>query len=177
MKKWFVIVLLGFGVFFHLQAQNAGKKDSLDTHWLKILNEKGLDEQNDSLKISEEFVRILNDSSYQALLYPETYTWPVVVQLLGDKQLKPAFWYLINLYPKDEKSKEMAVRSILTYEKLFKMDEVLINTFYTYAFLDPEISQFKDSVPEMTRPDILEKKLHHVKEIIKYIYSYREQSK
>ena len=69
----------------------------------------------------------------------------------------------------------MAVRSVLAYEKVFKMDEILLNTFYTYSFMDPEVSEIKDGIHEITRPDIMEAKLRNVKEIVGYIYSYRKQ--
>ncbi len=84
---------------------------------------------------------------------------------------------MINLYPKSEKDKKMAVRSVLAYEKVFKMDEVLLNTFYTYSFMDPEVSEVKNGIPEITRPDIMETKLKNVKEIVEYIYIYRKQQK
>jgi hypothetical protein len=55
------------------------------------------------------------------------------------------------------------------------MDEVLVNTFYTYSFMDPEISVIKDGKPEIVRPDILEAKLANVKEMVAYIVKYRKQ--
>jgi hypothetical protein len=69
----------------------------------------------------------------------------------------------------------MVVRSILAYEKLFKMDKILVNTFYTYCFIDPEVNTIDGGITEVVHPDILEAKLRNVKEIVGYIQTYRKQ--
>ncbi|MEN8116988.1 MAG: hypothetical protein ABFS16_08420 [Bacteroidota bacterium] len=177
MRKIVTVLICCLPVVLWGQTQDNIKKQYNETTpaWLTELAEKGYDISKDSLIISEEFQKVLQDSSYRALLYPETYTWTQATHLIQTQQLKQAFWHFINLYPKSKKNKELAVRSILAYEKVFKMDEVIVNTFYTYSFMDPEVSIIKDGVPEITRPDIMEAKLRDVKEIVGYIYSYRKQ--
>ncbi|MCY1722288.1 hypothetical protein OU798_18180 [Prolixibacteraceae bacterium Z1-6] len=145
--------------------------------WISQLGEKGLELTEDSLIISDEFQKVLQDSSYRTLLYPPEYTWSQATQFLQSKQLKKAFWYFINLYANNNINKEIVVKSVLAYDKLFKMDEIMVNTFYTYSFMDPEVSIIKDGKPEIIRPDILETKLKDVKEIVGYIYAYRNEHK
>lgn len=177
MRKLLTILICCFPLILFGQIQNSEKPqyDEVSTNWLVELAEKGFEIKDDSLIVSKEFQKIRQDSAYRKLLYPETYTWTKTTDLIQTQQLKQAFWFIINLYPKSEKNKEMAVRSVLAYEKVFKMDEILLNTFYTYSFMDPEVSEIKDGIHEITRPDIMEAKLRNVKEIVGYIYSYRKQ--
>lgn len=151
------------------------KQVSQTVNMLKSLSKKGIGLSKDSLFISEEFKRLLNDSIYFKTVYPDQYTWEQTIYYIKTKELKKAFWYLINLYPLNDQNKELVIKSVISYDDLLKMDNVLINTFYTYAFADPEVSKIIDHTPEITRPDVLEKKLNTVKELIQYIYKYREQ--
>ncbi len=145
--------------------------------WFADLSEKGMEYSGDSIKTGKEFKHVLEDAKYRALMYPKPYNWENALYLLQNNHLKQAFWYFINLYPQQEvKNKELIVKSILAYEKYFRMDEVLINTFYTYAMADPEISNLTNGKPEIVHPDVLEKKLSYVKEIVGYIKSYRKQN-
>lgn len=151
------------------------ESDTLSLVWFKELGSKGLDIAGDSIFISKEFQKTLKDSSYRASIYPEQYDWPKATMLLKELELKKAFWHMINLYPKNEVNKELVIRTMLAYDKLLSMDEVLVNTFYTYCFMDPQISEIINDVPEIKRPDILEAKLRDTREIVAYIYSYRIQ--
>ena len=177
MRKLLTLLICYFPLILFGQTHNSEKTryDEASISWLAELAEKGYEIKDDSILVSKEFQRILQDSAYRELLYPKTYTWTKTTNLIQTQQLKQAFWYMINLYPKSEKNKKMAVRSVLAYEKVFKMDEVLLNTFYTYSFMDPEVSEVNNGIPEITRPDIMEAKLRNVKEIIGYIHIYRKQ--
>ena len=141
---------------------------------LKNLSTKGLDMSEDSLIVSEEFNKLIQDENYRKTVYPNIYTWEETINYINSKDLKKAFWFLINLYPTSDKNKQLVIRSVITYDALFNMDKVLINTFYTYAFTDPEVSIIVENSPEITRPDILESKLRTVNELIQYINKYRE---
>jgi hypothetical protein len=145
--------------------------------WLKETTEKGIEMTEDSIKYSKEFIRVLKDKNYRALLYPNKYNWGIVPEFIKHKRLKPVFWYFINLYPENATNKEIVLKSILAYDKIFKMDEMLVNTFYTYSFMDPEISIIKDGKPEIIHPDILEAKLRDVKEMVNYIRQFKETEK
>ena len=90
--------------------------------------------------------------------------------------LKQAFWHFINLYPKNENNKELVVKYVIAYDKVFSMDEMLVNSFYTYGFLDPESSIISDGKPEVVHPDILEYKSANVKELVAYIIKFRTQN-
>lgn len=141
------------------------------------LNEKGMQMSGDSVLVSEEFTRILNDETYRNIIYPETYTWEQAIIFIKIHELKKAFWFFINLYPENDNNKELVINSVINYDQLFKMDEIIVNTFNTYSFMDPEVSVIKDGKPEITRPDIFESKLKDVKEIVTYIKAYRAKQK
>lgn len=145
-------------------------------NWYFSTSEMGIEKTKDSIKLGKEFIKVLNDEAYRKTLFPETYTYEKVIDFIKQMQLKPAFWYLINLYPQNDKNKITLIKIILAYDKVFKMDEMLVNVFYTYSFMDPEISVIKEGGPEIIRPDILEKKLSYVKEMVSYVRYYRKQN-
>lgn len=142
---------------------------------LNDLMVKGLEMTGDSLVASEEFLSLINDSEYRTQVYPETYTWQQALNFMSAMELKKTFWFYINLYSESEANKELVLKAVLSYDKMLKMDEVMTNTFSTYCFADPEVSIIKDGKPEIIRPDILEAKLKHVKEMVAYIHAYRKQ--
>ena len=157
---------------------NLSKEESVEVlKWYLEISEKGIEKIGDSVIYSKEFVKVLNNEKYRDFLFPKEYKMEVAANLIDYKLLKQAFWYFINLYPKDEDTKKIVIQSVLAYDKIFKMDEVLVNTFYTYSFMDPEISIIKDGKPEIVRPDILEAKLANVEEMVNYVLKYRAQQK
>ncbi len=180
-KKWIfffccLLPIIGFSqnsdsINFSVQEANLGG----NLNWLIDLNEKGLEISGDSIKTGKEFQKVLEDENYRVSLYPETYNWEQALTFIKKQELKQAVWFFINLYPENETNKEWAMKSILAYEKVFKMDEIVINSFYTYSFMDPKISVIKEGKPEIVHPDILEAKLRNVKEIVAYIHAYRKQ--
>ena len=152
-------------------------KNAYAEQWIKNLTEKGIEIKNDSLFISDDYKRAINDINYRKIVYPENYKWEYVAACIKMNNLKPAFWHLINLYSKSSKDKEMTLKFILTYDSIFLMDEVLLATFYTYSFMDPETSVIKEGKPEIIRPDILDRKLNNVNEMVSYLIQYREEQK
>lgn len=179
MKKILTLSFLFFSLFGFSQETDSlaiRKKQLQDTQtltWLAELSEKGMEISGDSIKTSKEFKRVLADEKYRNLLYPKKYNWDVALFFMKKNMLKQTFWYFINLYPQSTSNKELVMKSILAYEKYLKMDEIMINTFYTFCFMDPEISIIKEGKPEIIHPDVLEKKLSNVKEIVTFIKSYR----
>ena len=141
--------------------------------WINDLYAEGVKVTNDSIILSDETNKILRDTVYFALIFPKTYTWEPVVKFIQNQDLKPAIWYLINLYPLNEKNKDLAVKSILSYDAVFKMDKMLPSVFATYSILDPEIGSIHDGHSEITAPHILEKKLNVVKELMYYVEKNR----
>lgn len=176
-----ILLILSFGIYGQQKSIKPSDtisitKDQISQtiNLLKDLNSKGADLIKDSLFVSEEFKKLLNDETYRKTIYPDVYSWEQTINYIQTKDLKKAFWFLINLYPTSDKNKELVVRSVITYDALFNMDKVLINTFYTYAFTDPEVSIIVENSPEIKKPDILENKLRTVNELIQYINKHRE---
>lgn len=154
---------------------------TLDTNFItqaklfvKELYQPGLEFKKDSLIISEEFKHLMNDSLYRISLFPETYSWPATVELLKEKRLKHAFWFLINLYPQNQKNKDLVLQIILNYDKIFEMEKVLTGVLYTYSFFDQRISIMKEGKPEIIHPDIFERMMKDVKEMKTYIAYFRK---
>ena len=143
--------------------------------WYLELTEKGIENVADSVKFGKEFIRVLNDESYRSTIYPEEYTWEQAIELINQQQLRQVFWFFLNLYRQSEKNKDLVMRSVLAYDQILKMDVMMINAYYTYGFMDPEVSSIHDGTVDVVRPDLLEEKLNAVKEIVSYIQYYRSQ--
>ena len=169
--------LLAIGQTTDINIDQISKEDQAKMlEWYLDLTERGIEMTEDSIKLSKEFIKVLNDDAYRGSLFPATYTWEQTIPFIKRQELKQVFWYFINLYPQNDTNKELVVKAILAYDQAFKMDEMLVNTFYTYSFMDPEISVIEDGKPEIIRPDILEEKLQVVKEMVTYIRAYRQQN-
>lgn len=148
-------------------------RDSVILAWLKDLNEEGVTVVNDTVIISPEAKKLLNSEQYRQIMYPKKYSWDKVVEFIQKQELKKAFWFLINLYMTDEKNRELVVKSLLAYDRLFKMDKILTNTFHTYILTDPEIGAIVDGKPTVTAPQVMDKKLNALKEILFYLDKYK----
>lgn len=151
--------------------------DSTILTWLKNLNEEGVTVIGDSVIMNAETMQLLTDSQYRQIIYPQTYTWDKVVNFIKTQELRKAFWYLMNLYLVNDKYKEIAVKSFLVYDRIFKLDKILVNTFYTYILTDPEIGTIVMGHSKITSPHIMEKKLNAVKEILFYLDKYKPKDR
>ena len=177
-----ILVLLSYFISLILSGQEVSATKEADpvsiaiVNWLSELTEVGIETSGNNLKISKESQKVLDNPAYRATIYPKEYTWDHTLKALQDQDLRKAFWFFINMYPKSSSNKDIILKSVLSYDKLFNMDKVLIATFYTYCFMDPEVSVIIDGKPEIVRPDILETKQRSVKEITAYINWYRKQN-
>ncbi len=145
--------------------------------WLEDLNSKGVEQKNDSFFVKEEVVKLLKDSNYRKSVYPAQYNWPDVVKLLNQMELKKAFWHLINLFITDSTHRDIIVGTFVLYDSVMDMDNILLNTYYTYAFTDPEVCRLVNNKPDIFRPDLLERKLRVTRQIVNYIWINRKNKK
>jgi len=143
--------------------------------WLVDLYEVGTDVSGDTVLINTETRIILDNEDYRDSIYPEVYTWSATTRLMSNQELKKAFWYLLNLYVDDD-NRDLVIKSILTYNSLFHMDQIMEATYKTYALLDPEIGEYVNGKSLITAPHILEKKLNALKEILFFIEKYDEKT-
>ncbi len=148
-------------------------KDSSIMDWMKDLYEPGVSLSADSLSISKETERLLTDKEYRSTVYPQNYTWQAAISFIKKRELKKALWFFINLYLINDQNKELVVKSILVYDKIFKMDKVLVSSFYTYSLTDPEIGKIEEGHSEITAPHIMEKKLNALKGMLFYLDKYK----
>lgn len=181
MKK-FLIIIICFIPFISLGQTSVkpgielSEKEKVEVlEWYVRVHEKGIEKSGDTIITGQEFQKVLEDEKYRETIYPETYTWDQALVFVKNRELKQALWYFVNLYPQNKASKEFVIKSILAYDKLFEMEELMVNSFYTYSFMDPEISIIQNGNPEIVNPDILEAKLRVVKEIVAYVQSYRNE--
>ncbi len=177
--KWALVFGLTFFVSESLFSQdyNQNTEDAASLAMLLDLYEHGVDLKNDSIFINEESKRLISSEEARVEMYPKVYTWNNALKLINNQELKKAFWHLINLSMISEANKNMVVKSVLTYDKMLRMDEVLISTFYTYCYMDPKIGKFKDGKPIIVAPHILEQKLRAVQEIIYYVQKYKNENR
>lgn len=158
-------------------AVDTAKQHQAEIAWLKDLYEPGVTMQGDSLLINKEAERLLNDEQYRQTMYPAKYTWKAAEGFVQKQEIKKAVWYFINLYTINAQNKELVLKSLLVYDKFFKMDRVLKSSFYTYSFTDPEIGKVENGHSEITAPHIMEKKLNALKAIMFYLNKYRPESR
>lgn len=181
MKILFIVVMAVLAVAAQGQPPAANHSKDLATgekfwgKWLNDLHEMGVETRNDSLIIHREVMKLFADTAYRKDVYPAQYSWPQAVELLRTLELKKAFWHMLNLYETDAGNRSYVLGTFVAYDSLMKMDKILLSTFYTYAFADPRVSRVKNNKPDIFRPDILERKLASLKEIITQIWYYRDQ--
>ena len=124
----------------------------LDTCWAIF--------RDGSVQFSEVTLRLLQDREYREAVYPGVYTLLSVPDHLEQKQIAFALWILIN---------KSAERPIDVREIVYKLSRIGIQSqhylqaFYTYAFADPEVFEFKDGGISMENPMVLEEKLDRCK--------------
>jgi hypothetical protein len=146
------------------------------TEWLKELYEEGISKNGDSIRISDEVIKLYNNSSYRDLLYPTSYDWPSTLGFMQKNELKKAFWFLINLYDQKEENKPLVLKALVAYNASLDMNKILTNTFYTYCYADPLVSKIVDNSPEIHSPHILEAKLMILKELLFFLDKYKTES-
>ena len=179
MKQLFIIIAI-LCCWLPLSSQSTATSQPNETHeasvelvkWVANLYEFGVKVGEDSIVISAEIQNMLNNETLRDFMYPDTYQWETTMALLQQMELKRALWFMINLYPEN---KEVAIKAIVKYDHLFEMDRALLAALYTYAFVDPEVCTIIDGKLIINRPDLAEKKLDTVNEMIKYVLYYREQ--
>ena len=152
-------------------------KDSVLLAWLKDLYEPGVMVGDDSIYLNKESERLLKDPQYRRVMYPPVYTWDTAISFIHRQEVKKALWFFINLYLVNDQNKKLVVKAILTYDKIFKMEKILVSTFYTYCLTDPEIGTIEDGHSEITAPDIMEKKLNALKAMLFYLNKYKPENR
>lgn len=147
--------------------------DSAMLVWLKDLYEPGVKVTEDSIQLNKETERLLKDAAYRQVMYPAVYTWEEAKNYIQKQEIKKALWFFINLYLVSDQNKELVIKSLLIYDKVFKIDKVLVSSFYTYSFTDPEIGSIEGGHSKITAPHIMEKKLNALKAMLFYVEKYR----
>lgn len=169
----FFIASSSFGQTVTSSVPNGTTNDSTVLVWLKDLYEPGVSVTDDSIFLNKEAERLINDSQYRRVIYPAVYTWEAAINFIQKQELKKAVWFFINLYSVNDQNKELVVKSIVAYDKIFKMEKVLVSSFYTYSLTDPEIGTIEEGHSKITAPHIMEKKLNALKAMLFYLDKYK----
>lgn len=158
-----------------MQIDTTKKSAAYWQDWMKDLEEMGIDKKKDSLFVSREVMRLLRDKTYRSSIYPTPYNWQTTVAFMKQMELKKAFWQMINLYQTDVEHRHIVIGTVCAYDSLMEMDKILLGTFYTYAFADPEVCRITNNKPDIFRPDLLERKLRTTREIVGYVWENRKR--
>ena len=130
--------------------------------WLNKLTSKGVTSKNEEIVFDEEAIKLLKDKSYREKVYRE-YTLYDVGLSFSEMDIKKAFWQIINIYPQ---KKDTLIQYVFAFDEILPVDEILLASFYTYAFFDPNITKLDNGKPDVYRPDIFEEYFRRTKEII-----------
>ena len=149
------------------------KNEKLNEEWFKNLTKKGVSSGEKEIFFSEEAIKLLNDSSYRTEIYKDNYSLYDVGISLSNMDIKLAFWQMINIYPQN---KDTLIKYIYAYDKILPVDEIVLSSFYTYAFFDPKITNLSSGKPEVYRPDIFEEYFRRTKEIVYYLNYLRREN-
>ena len=149
------------------------KNEKLNEEWFKNLTEKGVSSGEKEIFFSDEAIKLLNDSSYRTEIYKDNYSLYDVGISLSNMDIKLAFWQMINIYPQN---KDTLIKYIYAYDKILPVDEIVLSSFYTYAFFDPKITNLSRGKPEVYRPDIFEEYFRRTKEIVYYLNYLRREN-
>ena len=137
--------------------------------WLNTLTSKGVTSKNEEIVFDEEAIKLLKDKSYREKVYRE-YTLYDVGLSFSEMDIKKAFWQIINIYPQ---KKDTLIQYVFAFDEILPVDEILLASFYTYAFFDPNITKLDNGKPDVYRPDIFEEYFRRTKEIIFIIDNLR----
>ena len=137
--------------------------------WLNTLTSKGVTSKNEEIVFDEEAIKLLKDKSYREKVYRE-YTLYDVGLSFSEMDIKKAFWQIINIYPQ---KKDTLIKYVFAFDEILPVDEILLASFYTYAFFDPNITKLDNGKPDVYRPDIFEEYFRRTKEIIFVIDNFR----
>ena len=137
--------------------------------WLNTLTSKGVTSKNEKIVFDEEAIKLLQDKSYREKVYRE-YTLYDVGLSFSEMDIKKAFWQIINIYPQ---KKDTLIQYVFAFDEILPVDEILLASFYTYAFFDPNITKLDNGKPDVYRPDIFEEYFRRTKEIIFVIDNLR----
>ena len=148
--------------------------EKLNNDWFQSLIEKGVSSNEDQLLFSKEGIKLLNDSSFRSKIYKDDYSLYDVSLSLSNMDIKLAFWQIINIYPE---KKDTLIKFVLAYDEILPVDEIILASFYTYAFFDPKITNLENGKPKVYRPDLFEDYFRRTKEIIYYLNFIRGNKK
>ena len=149
------------------------KSEKRNKDWVESLTEKGVSSDDKEIFFSEEGIKLLNDSLYRAKIYKDKYSLYDVGVSLSNMDIKLAFWQMINIYPQ---KRDTLIQYIYAYDKILPVDEIVLASFYTYAFFDPRITKINTGRPEVYRPDIFEEYFRRTKEIVYYLNYLRREN-
>jgi hypothetical protein len=154
-------------------AENLLENEEASAQWIIDQITPGVKIEGDNMVFSNEALHLIKDESYRNQVYKRPYTFENVKVSLALLDLQKGFWQMMNIYPEN---KDLVLRFIYAYDQIIPADKILLASFYTYAYLDPEITTLENNKPNVMRPDLLEAQFKKAQEIVKYIEYLRKEA-
>jgi len=139
--------------------------------WIDQLKEPGVRINGENMEFNAVAQALISNKELRNIIYKEIYSFEDVKKSLEQLNIQLAFWQMINIYPNN---KRKVLEYIYSYDSLIPVDEIVIASFYTYSFFDPNVTKIIDNRPVVERPDIFEQMLLRTKEIVAYIQEFRK---
>jgi len=140
--------------------------------WIGQLKEPGVRINGENMEFNAVAQALISNKKLRNIIYKENYSFEDVKKSLEQLNIQLAFWQMINIYPNNKKK---VLEYIYSYDSLIPVDEIVIASFYTYSFFDPNVTKIIDNKPVVERPDIFEKMLLSTKEIVAYVQEFRKR--
>ena len=140
--------------------------------WIDQLKEPGVRINGENMEFNAVAKALISNKELRNIIYKENYSFEDVKKSLEQLNIQLAFWQMINIYPNN---KRKVLEYIYSYDSLIPVDEIVIASFYTYSFFDPNVTKIIDNKPVVERPDIFEKMLLSTKEIVAYVQEFRKR--
>jgi hypothetical protein len=187
MKQFIIIIFSIIGLYAKAQSSQTDKikltgdqvKHLMDQEkalkkWKDNLLTPGVEIKGKQMIFSEEAKKLIKNKAYRIEVFSGNYTFQDVASSLQAMEFQKAIWQMLYLYPDN---KQTVLSYIYAYDKLIPTDQLVIASFYTYAFFDPKITTIADGKPMINRPDIFEEYFRRTKEIVAYIQHFRSEAK
>ncbi|MEK9620444.1 MAG: hypothetical protein VW078_10165 [Flavobacteriales bacterium] len=140
--------------------------------WIDQLKEPGVRINGEIMEFNAVAKALISSVELRNTIYKENYSFEDVKKSLEQLNIQLAFWQLINIYPSN---KRKVLEYIYSYDSLIPVDEIVIASFYTYSFFDPNVTKIIENKPVVERPDVFEQILLKTKEIVAYVQEFRKR--
>ena len=124
----------------------------------------------EKITISERWSRLRSNEDLRNSIYKKNYTFNDVKLSLEKREILLSIWQMLNIYPKN---KDMIYSLLLHFDGWYPIEVLILNSFETYAYLDPRSVKIENNKLEIIRPDIITEGLKTVQSITENLLIYK----